>query len=197
MANNLAFKIPSFSQQLADQICYRIASGETLTAILQDDNMPTYPTVWAWLNDRPAFSLAYYRARMEQMRTWADQIIHLADDSEHDWIKVTGKRGESRPDMLNREHIERTKIRIASRQWLMARLNPAEFGENVARGEGSTGGGQAILGGATAKELVGQMVHLLAQFDVFIPPEKVAAILAAIDHAATTGQTLKTLPTPT
>lgn len=191
----LAFRIPSYNQTLADQICYRIAAGETLTSILQDPNMPTQPTIWQWIRDRPAFSLAYHQARTEQMRTWADEIIHLADDSKDDWIKATGRTGKTAEPRLDREHIERTKVRIHARQWLMARLAPGEFGEAVARGEGrQEGGTTALLGGASARDLVQQVVHLLAQFDITIPPEKVSAMLDAIDHASKTGNSIKTLP---
>ena len=191
----LAFRIPNYDQQLADQICYRIAAGETLASILQEPNMPTMTSIWTWIRDRPAFALAYNQAQREQMRSWANEIIHLADDSTEDWIKATGKRGQPIKPTLNREHIERTKVRIQARQWLMARFAPEQFSEAVARGEGTTSGGaQALLGGASAKELVQQMIHLLAQFDVTIPPDKLRAMLDAIDHASTTGYGLKTLP---
>ena len=74
-----------FTQELADEICRRLADGETLTEICQDEYMPHRTTVCNWLvkQENEAFSSQYARARESQ------------GDSVFDDVKRVQKRVES------------------------------------------------------------------------------------------------------
>ena len=119
----------AFTQDIADKICMDLSMGETLPNILSPEGMPSGPTVWKWRRDRPEFLNDYMRAREEQTRTWADEIISLADDSSEDWQTCTKKDG-STFSKLDRDHVSRVSLQIDSRKWLMARVNRAEYGDN-------------------------------------------------------------------
>jgi hypothetical protein len=69
-----------YSQELADRICERLASGESLRSICGDDGMPSWPTISKWLNEKPDFVTQYARAREDQAEAHADRIIEIADD---------------------------------------------------------------------------------------------------------------------
>jgi hypothetical protein len=118
----------AFSEDLAAEICERIALGETLTSIVAEPHMPDPATVWRWQRADDEFRKRIAHAREEQTRVWADQIIDLSDDSTNDWTTRTRANGEPER-VLDREHIERVKVRISSRQWLMARINRADYGD--------------------------------------------------------------------
>lgn len=113
----------SFTEEIAEEICRRISLGETLTAICKEDDKPHIATIYDWQRAHPSFDEAFARARVRQMQTWGDQIIALADDDEHDMIE--GKTGPK----LNRQHVERVKMRIDTRQWLMTRIAPHLYSE--------------------------------------------------------------------
>ena len=96
-----------FDETLARRLCRRLAEGETLLAICRDAGMPARRTVYDWLEAQPAFHALYRQARQQQLETWGEEIVQLAD----------GLDGES-----DREALARTKLRIEVRQWLIARL---------------------------------------------------------------------------
>lgn len=95
--------------KLGDTLCRRIAEGETVTALCADPAMPTRRRLQSWLAADAAFAAAFRAARREQLETWAEQILALAD----------GLEAEE-----SREALARTKLRIEVRQWLIARLAP-------------------------------------------------------------------------
>ncbi len=121
-----------YTLELAAEICERIANGETLMCICEDPHIPTRPTVTRWLTDetQTAFLERYALARELQADNWADELVKIADDASSDWIKRANGVGGEAPT-LNHEHIQRSKIRIETRQWLIERLNPKKYGRKT------------------------------------------------------------------
>lgn len=95
--------------KLGETLCRRIAEGETVTALCAEADMPTRRRLQSWLAADTAFAAAFRAARREQLETWAEQILALADSLEAE---------------ESREALARTKLRIEVRQWLIARLAP-------------------------------------------------------------------------
>ena len=54
-----------FTEKLAEEICYRVANGELVIEICNDDDMPTAGTVYAWVTTNANFSDMFARARLE------------------------------------------------------------------------------------------------------------------------------------
>jgi hypothetical protein len=174
---NTISRVSEFSQAQADEICTRLAGGEVLSAICADDHMPDDSTVRAWQRDYPRFALSYHRARIEQTRTWADEVISLADDNSNDYKDVTRKKGNT-VRVVDREAIERTKVRIWARQWVISKINRPEYGE----GSTDPATGAPALIDANPQELVVQLVHLLGQFDIKLTPEQVEQVKHAVSR---------------
>jgi hypothetical protein len=53
-----------------------------------------------------------------------NDLLEIADNTDHDYRE--GKNGK---DIPNKEQMLRSKIRIESRQWLMARRDPQQWGD--------------------------------------------------------------------
>src|SRR5262245_54501049 len=69
-----------FSDELAAEICERLASGESLNAICRDEHIPTRQAVHEWIADnRAGFGDKYARARAAQADHYADEIIEIVD----------------------------------------------------------------------------------------------------------------------
>jgi hypothetical protein len=100
-----------YTQELADRICERLASGESLRAICLDDGMPDGKTVRNWLSDKPDFVLQYARAREDQAEAHADRIIEIADDADID------------------PHHKR--IMVDARKWVASKLKPKRYGDKL------------------------------------------------------------------
>ena len=114
-----------YTPEKATFICLRIASGESLRKITADPDMPCQATVFNWLSREKSFLEQYMRAREAQMEVMAQEIIDIADDSSRDTI-VT--EDGSKPDA---EWINRSRLRVDTRKWLMSKLAPKKYGDKI------------------------------------------------------------------
>ena len=113
-----------FSQEIFDEICVRIAEGESLRKICKDDKMPSLVAVWKWLNNSEELVKQYTRAREEQAETFVDEILDIADDNKDDtYLDDNGKL------IINQEVIARSRLRVDSRKWIASKLKPKRFGD--------------------------------------------------------------------
>jgi hypothetical protein len=119
----------SFTQDIAEVICSRIAEGESLREICKDDDMPTRMTIYRWLAADPVFCDHYTRAREDQADTLADEIIAIADE-QPEIIAVTDKRtGELIEHKLDGAFLQWQKNRIDARKWTAMKLKPKKYGD--------------------------------------------------------------------
>lgn len=120
----------SFSQETADAICDRLSAGETLRAICRDDAMPDQTTVFRWIRTLDDFRQQYALARETQADTWADELVEIADDGTNDYVR----RNHGEDDegwRVNGEHIQRSRLRVDARKWLMSKSAPKKYGEKI------------------------------------------------------------------
>ena len=115
----------TFTQEVADLICERLADGESLRAICLADDMPNRATVFRWLGAEATFRDQYARAREEQAETLLDEIVEIADDSAGDASDVDGM------NVLNSEHIQRSRLRVDARKWVVSKLAPKKYGDKL------------------------------------------------------------------
>lgn len=127
----MAGRPTTFKRELFDTICDRIAHGETLREICRETGMPPEPTVRNWVtHDYEGIAAQYARARELQLDTWADEMMAIADDGSNDWMERHRKDG-SIEVVLDREHVERSRQRVDTRKWLLARLARNVYGEQT------------------------------------------------------------------
>jgi len=113
-----------FSQQIFDEICVRIAEGESLRKICKDEKMPSLVAVWKWLNNSEELVKQYTRAREEQAETLVDEMIDIADYKRDDtYLDENGN------EIINQEVIARSRLRVEARKWVASKLKPKKFGD--------------------------------------------------------------------
>ncbi len=125
---------PIYTEELADAICERISSGESLRRILKDEGMPSIATVMRWLLNIPEFDNKYARARQLQAEVWADEMIDIADDATNDYMEKKNRDGDAVGYELNGENIQRSKMRLEQRRWYAEKLRPKVYGPKIAVG---------------------------------------------------------------
>ena len=109
-----------YTPELADEICSRLANGESLRAICasdRDDFIPHIGTVLRWVAENETFREQYARAREVQAETLADQIVEIADGD-----KI------AEPDAVG---VARDRLRVDARKWVASKLLPKKYGEKV------------------------------------------------------------------
>lgn len=123
-----------FTQDIADAICSRIAEGESLRAICTDAGLPSARTVHVWLDDKEGFLQQYVRAREAQADFYAEEILDIADYDERDWSELKDDSGRVTGIKVDGEAIQRSKLRVDTRKWLMSKLSPKKYGDKLELG---------------------------------------------------------------
>ena len=119
-----------YNEKLGDTICERLANGESLNAICKTEGMPSEMTVRRWAHDpKHPISSKYTQAREVGYLKIADELLDISDDGSNDWMERTGKDGESVGWQVNGEHIQRSRLRVDTRKWLLAKMLPKVFGD--------------------------------------------------------------------
>ena len=114
-----------YSDELAATICARLAEGESLRSICRDDAMPDKATVMRWAQDNLAFRDQYTRARDALVEHWAEEIVQISDDGTNDTYE------DENGTRANQDVIARSRLRVDTRKWLMARMAPKKYGDKV------------------------------------------------------------------
>lgn len=115
-----------FSQEAADEICIRLAKGESLRKICgaeRDDFMPGQTTVFKWLDENDAFAKQYAGARARQADHYVEEIIEIADAPNMTTNAETGEAELRDP--------ARDRLRVDARKWVASKLAPKKYGEKV------------------------------------------------------------------
>jgi hypothetical protein len=124
----------SYNQKQANEICERLARGESLNRICKMNGMPSYATVMAWLWRKSAyqedFLNKYALAREQQADFLADELLEIADDGTNDTYLKVNEDG-SKFYAFDKEHIQRSRLRVDTRKWIASKLKPKKYGEKL------------------------------------------------------------------
>ncbi len=102
--------------------------GETLRSICADKEMPNEDTVYGWLlKPDHLFSEPYAHARQVRAARMLDEILEISDDARKDYL-TNSKTGEKRVD---RECLERSRLKVDTRKWIMAKVLPKLYGDRL------------------------------------------------------------------
>jgi hypothetical protein len=120
-----------YTDEIATVILGRLAAGEALRTICRDDGMPAESTVRAWaLDTTHPFAPRYAHAREMGFFSMADELLEICDDARNDFMERVTKSGAIET-VVNEEVLARSRMRIATRQWLLAKALPQTFGDRI------------------------------------------------------------------
>lgn len=117
-----------YSEELVDRICEEIATSDKgLHRICENPDYPSVTLLMRWLSDgkHSYFVEQYARAKQLQAEYLEDQLLKIADDSSGDAIMTENGVIE------NREFVNRSRLRIDTRKWLMSKLLPKKYGDKL------------------------------------------------------------------
>ncbi len=86
---------------------------------------------WYWTDEDEEFKMMYAAARDALIRHWANDIIDIADTQQSGQIHKQKLLGN---EIETRDMIDHRRLRIQSRQWLLSKLRPKQFGDKMAIG---------------------------------------------------------------
>lgn len=129
---NLGGRPSVMNREVEDEICARIAEGESLVKILRSDpKFPNYSTVTRHLRategQDDGFCTRYAHAREDQADFMADEILEIADDGRND--TYFDDEGNERTD---HDVVQRSKLRVEARKWIASKLKPKKYSDRLA-----------------------------------------------------------------
>jgi hypothetical protein len=129
----------AFDQAIADEVCERIAKGETLRAICREEGKPGKSKVYNWLDPKhkdysAEFAGRFACAREKGEDAIAQECLEIADNATNDWMELHSEESANAGYKLNGEHVQRSKLRIETRLKLLAKWNPKKYGDKLAIG---------------------------------------------------------------
>lgn len=121
-----------YRQSVARAICMRLALGQSLNEVCRTKGYPSKVTVFAWLHKYPDFLNQYQYAREIQQHHHLDEMLEIADNATNDWMERHDREGEVVGWQVNGDHVNRSRLRIDTRKWIMERMAPKTFGSKQA-----------------------------------------------------------------
>ena len=91
--------------------------------------MPHVDTIYEAFKVDSAFSDSYTRAREDRADGIFEEILEIADNSTNDYMNKKNPDGTKGEEVLNSEHVQRSKLRIDSRKWMLGKMQPKKYGE--------------------------------------------------------------------
>lgn len=122
-----------YTPEIAAEICSQLAEGMSLRKICLADAMPDKATVFRWLGTNTVFRDQYAKAREAGMDAMAEECLDIADDGTNDFGFKEGDDADgagAKPVFLA-EHVQRSKLRVDTRKWLMSKMAPKKYGDKL------------------------------------------------------------------
>lgn len=134
-----------YTGDLALEICKRLSEGRTLRDVCRDGDMPQESTVRHWATeDREGFFAQYAKAREVGYQAMADETLEICDDGSNDWLERQDD-DDKRTYVLNGEHVQRSRLRVDTRKWLLSKALPKIYGDKVTQEHTGPNGGPVQL----------------------------------------------------
>ena len=126
-------KSKSEKEKAIEEIIDRISKGESLRSIMPNvgrpAHLPVVSTFMLWVADNKELSEHYARAMEARAQLLFDEILAIADDGSNDFMKIT--KGDAEYEIENKEWINRSKVRIDARKWMLGKMNPKKYGDKL------------------------------------------------------------------
>ena len=129
MGNNIALE----KEKAIEEIINRISSGESLRSILpyqnRSEHLPHIGTFLRWVSEDEKLSEHYARAMEIRADIMFEEMLEIADDGSNDFMTIT--KGDKEYEVENKEWVNRSKLRVDARKWILARMTPKKYSERL------------------------------------------------------------------
>lgn len=121
---------PKVKREQFDKVIKHIEDdGFSLRKSLSQPDTPSNETFYKWLDSDDELAKRYARACEKRADKIFEDILEIADDSTGD-IKTVNDDGEV-IEKINYENIQRSKLRVDARKWMLAKMNPKKYSDKT------------------------------------------------------------------
>lgn len=111
----------AYTDELAEEICYLMASGMSLNKIVKLEHMPSGPTVYSWIGKYPTFLKKYEKAQQDRVEKHVEDLLDAATEpAPHEFRTLNDPSG-----------VAYRKLLIDTMKWAISKLKPKKYGDKV------------------------------------------------------------------
>jgi hypothetical protein len=116
-----------YTPEAAEFILGEIAKGRGLRRICRENMwLPDDTTVRWWIIDNiDGFAHRYEFARNQGLDAMAEELLDIADDGSNDYYEDP----ETGALKVDKEHVQRSRLRTDVRKWYLSKLAPKRYGD--------------------------------------------------------------------
>jgi hypothetical protein len=134
----------TYTIELADAMCQRLAEGESARSICRDESMPALSTFFKWLREHKEFSDQYAIAKEESADALVEDMLDIADNQVGNPVIVDGEPLMEEGKIVkavDNSSVGHARLRVDTRKWAASKLKPKKYGDKVTQElTGSDGG---------------------------------------------------------
>lgn len=93
--------------------------------------MPSFPTVYKWMEANQSFAENYVRAKDVYAEQQFEVMQDIADNGSNDWMERQHFHGADKSWEVNGEAIARSRLRIDTIKWRLGKLRPKKYGDRM------------------------------------------------------------------
>jgi hypothetical protein len=150
-----------YNLELADNICERLASGESMRAISRNDKYPAMSTLFKWLREHREFSEQYAKAKEESADALVEDMLDIADNQASQPVMVDGKPLTVNGEIIktvDSASVQHARLRVDTRKWAASKLKPKKYGDKVVSEISGPGGRPIETAAISAKDKLAAML---------------------------------------
>lgn len=111
--------------KIFNNICALIESGISSRSAIVKEGIGL-ETFYRWVEQDSVKSKQYARSCIYRAEKMADEILNICDATADDIIKDSEGN-----EIVNHNVIQRDRLRVDTRKWLLAKLHPKKYGDKV------------------------------------------------------------------
>jgi hypothetical protein len=116
--------------KIFDDVIKLISGGLSLRKAIVELNIINKDTFFSWIAKDTLLADQYTRACEVRADSLFEEMLDIADDGTNDYITKRASDG-TEFEVVNTEHIQRSKLRIETRKWNLSKMNPKKYGDKI------------------------------------------------------------------
>jgi transposase-like protein len=124
----------TYTSELTDNICERLAAGESMRSVSRDEDMPAMSTLFKWLREHKEFSEQYAKAKEESADALVEDMLDIADNQVEQPLIVDGQpvKADGKTVMIkDGPSVQHARLRVDTRKWAASKLKPKKYGDKL------------------------------------------------------------------
>lgn len=111
-------------EETFNYIIGKIKQGNSLRSVLREKGTPESHTFYKWIDNDESKLLHYVRACKDRADYIFEDILNICDKTDDDIIV-----DEDGNEITNHNVIQRDRLRVDSRKWMLGKMNPKKYGD--------------------------------------------------------------------